>query len=146
MIVSVHTYSVIIEFFTIGVSVILSDRSLHREHQKKNCQKLPPIGRHDIIRAWKPLPCYFVNIFVAEICPRLYLPQGTVSYSKVYPQIENQRHGLKATFSCEANLHYGSRRLQCNDDGMWAVVPVTTPVSTADAQESSQPDRKCVCM
>ena len=34
----------IIEFFTIGVSVRLSDRSLHREEQKKIRQKLPPVG------------------------------------------------------------------------------------------------------
>ena len=33
-----------LEFFTIGVSVRLSDRSLHREEQKKIRQKLPPVG------------------------------------------------------------------------------------------------------
>ena len=34
-----------IEFFTIGVSVRLSDRSLHREEQKKKFrQKLHPVG------------------------------------------------------------------------------------------------------
>ena len=33
-----------IEFFTIGVSVRLSDRSLHGEEQKKIRQKLPPVG------------------------------------------------------------------------------------------------------
>ena len=33
-----------IEFFTIGVSARLSDRSLHREEQKTICQKLPPVG------------------------------------------------------------------------------------------------------
>ena len=33
-----------IEFFTIGVSVRLSDRSLHREEQNKFRQKLPPVG------------------------------------------------------------------------------------------------------
>ena len=33
-----------IEFFTIGVSVRLSDRSLYREEQKKIRQKLPPVG------------------------------------------------------------------------------------------------------
>ena len=32
------------EFFTIDISVRLSDRSLHREEQKKNHQKLPPVG------------------------------------------------------------------------------------------------------
>ena len=32
------------EFFTIAVSVRLSDRSLHREEQKKIRQKLPPVG------------------------------------------------------------------------------------------------------
>ena len=32
------------EFLTIGVSVRLSDRSLHREERKKICQKLPPVG------------------------------------------------------------------------------------------------------
>ena len=32
----------LIEFFTIGVSVRLSDRSLHTEEQKKIRQKLPP--------------------------------------------------------------------------------------------------------
>ena len=32
-----------IEFFTIGVSVRFSDRSLHREEQKKIRQKLPPV-------------------------------------------------------------------------------------------------------
>ena len=30
-------------FFTIGVSVRLSDRSLHREEQKENRQKLPSV-------------------------------------------------------------------------------------------------------
>ena len=34
----------IIEFFTIGVPVRLSDRSLHREEQKKIHQKFPPVG------------------------------------------------------------------------------------------------------
>ena len=34
----------IIEFFTIGVSVRLSDRSLHREEQKRFRQKLPLVG------------------------------------------------------------------------------------------------------
>ena len=34
----------IIEFFTIGVSGRLSDRSLHREEQKEISQKLPPVG------------------------------------------------------------------------------------------------------
>ena len=34
---------IIIECFTIGVSVRLSDRSLHREEQKKILQKLPPV-------------------------------------------------------------------------------------------------------
>ena len=33
-----------LEFFTIGVSVRLSDRSLYREEQKKIHQKLPPVG------------------------------------------------------------------------------------------------------
>ena len=33
-----------IEFFTIGISVRISDRSLHREEQKKFHQKLPPVG------------------------------------------------------------------------------------------------------
>ena len=33
-----------IEFFTICVSVRLSDRSLHREEQKKIHQKFPPVG------------------------------------------------------------------------------------------------------
>ena len=34
-----------LSFFTIGVSVVLSDRSLHREAQKKKIhQKLPPVG------------------------------------------------------------------------------------------------------
>ena len=33
------------EFFTIGVSVRLSDRSLHMEEQKKIRQKLPPMGQ-----------------------------------------------------------------------------------------------------
>ena len=33
-----------IDFFTIGVSVKLPDRSLHGEEQKKICQKLPPVG------------------------------------------------------------------------------------------------------
>ena len=32
------------EFFTIGVSVRLSDRSLHMEEQKKIRQKLPSVG------------------------------------------------------------------------------------------------------
>ena len=32
------------EFFTIGVSVRLSDRSLHRKEQKKIRQNLPPVG------------------------------------------------------------------------------------------------------
>ena len=32
------------EFFTIGVSVRLSDRSFHREEQKKFHQKLLPVG------------------------------------------------------------------------------------------------------
>ena len=32
------------EFFTIGISVRLSDRSLHREEQKQFRQKLPPGG------------------------------------------------------------------------------------------------------
>ena len=32
------------EFFTVGVSVRLSDRSLHREEQKKFRQKLPQWG------------------------------------------------------------------------------------------------------
>ena len=36
--------SMAIEFFTIAVSVRLSDRSLHREEQKKIRQKLPPVG------------------------------------------------------------------------------------------------------
>ena len=33
-----------IEFFMLGVSVRLSDRSLHRDEQKKFCQKLSPVG------------------------------------------------------------------------------------------------------
>ena len=37
-------HTILIEFFTIGVSVRLSDRSLHGEEQKKNRQKLPPVG------------------------------------------------------------------------------------------------------
>ena len=36
--------SFIIEFFTIAVSVTLSDRSSHREEQKKIRPKLPPMG------------------------------------------------------------------------------------------------------
>ena len=39
-----HLFTWLIEFFTIGVSVRLSDRSLHREEQKKFRQKLPPLG------------------------------------------------------------------------------------------------------
>ena len=34
----------VFEFFTIGVSVRLSDRSLHMEDQKNIRQKLPPVG------------------------------------------------------------------------------------------------------
>ena len=34
----------IIDFFTIAISVILSDRSLHSEGQKKIREKLPPVG------------------------------------------------------------------------------------------------------
>ena len=33
-----------LEFFTTGVSITLSDRSLHMEEQKKFRQKLPPMG------------------------------------------------------------------------------------------------------
>ena len=33
-----------IEFFTIGVSVRLPNRSLHRKEQNKFHQKLPPVG------------------------------------------------------------------------------------------------------
>ena len=38
------SYTTSIEFFTIGVSVRLSDRYLHRGEQKKFHQKLPPVG------------------------------------------------------------------------------------------------------
>ena len=36
--------SLVIDFFTIGVSVRLSDRFLYKEEQKKNRQKLPTVG------------------------------------------------------------------------------------------------------
>ena len=39
-----NPYLVVVQFFTIGVSVRLSDRSLHREEQKKIRQKLSPLG------------------------------------------------------------------------------------------------------
>ena len=41
---SLHQLSGSIEFFTIGVSVRLSDKSLHREEQNKIRQKLPAVG------------------------------------------------------------------------------------------------------
>ena len=42
-------FAVKFEFFTIGVSVRLSDRSLHREEQKKFVKSCPQWG-------WKPGP------------------------------------------------------------------------------------------
>ena len=41
--IGISCYSIPIEFFTIGVSVRLSDRSLHREEQK-NSSKIVPSG------------------------------------------------------------------------------------------------------
>ena len=40
----VKTKNETFEFFTIRISVRLSDRSLHREEQKKIGQELPPVG------------------------------------------------------------------------------------------------------
>ena len=44
VLISDRKQTVLVEFFTICVSVRLSDRSLHREEQKKSLQKLPQWG------------------------------------------------------------------------------------------------------
>ena len=45
------------QFFMIGISVRLSDRSLHQEEQKKNSSKIAPSGVwNQDLRIFRPMP------------------------------------------------------------------------------------------
>ena len=57
----------LIQFFTIGISVRLSDRSLHREEQKKNSSKIAPNGVwNQDLWIFRPTPYWAKSTFSCQ--------------------------------------------------------------------------------
>ena len=61
-----------------------------------------------------------LHVNFLEICPRINLPNGPVSYSTEFPANETERIGITATFSCNSGYApYGSHSATCDTDGHW---------------------------
>ena len=57
---------------------------------------------------------------VLETCPPLGLPQGEVTYSRLFPTNPAQRGGLHAKFSCPTGyIHHGARGAFCSEERKW---------------------------
>ena len=60
------------------------------------------------------------HVIFLEICPKINLPNGAVSYSTEFPTNQTERIGITATFSCNSRyVPYGSHSATCDTDGHW---------------------------